>query len=271
MEHINKFLDSYPESTSSRTPSCKPISQPIGGLFIGHDNMKLAEWREDCMEVGEPYAIETQKEDPVTKKFIEVTGRLIVSPKLVVLRHSPFLKMDAPTRSVIGEWNATADKTLKEQKLAFCVKRYLIFFLDDEYRKLHRRPIQLTARGYFLHRFDTKLLEFNLYMFNQNGMQRQKLYLLQDSKDTWIAANFVFEPQFVSEKVGDAGKRSNACLTKEFAKTDRLYTPHPSEDPTEHDRLFRESKDWYKLPYQKSTSPKPSVTTDDIVYEEFDL
>jgi hypothetical protein len=36
--------------------------------------MKLAEWREDCMEVGEHYAIETQKEDPVTKKFIEVTG-----------------------------------------------------------------------------------------------------------------------------------------------------------------------------------------------------
>lgn len=263
-------MENYPDNSSSRTPSCKAINQPIAGLFIGHDNMKLAEWREDAMEYGEPYSIQTETQDPITKNFIEVPGRFVVAPKLVVLRHSPFLKMETQTRNVTGEWNAATDKELKEQKLAFCVKRYLVFFLDDEYRKLHHRPIQLTARGYFLHRFDTKLLEFNLYMFSFINMPRQKLFLQGESKDSWAAANFVFEPEFKSEKVGDAGKRSFACLTTGFIKSNRLYEPHSSEDPTEHDRLFKEKKDWYKAAYQKS-SPKPSITPEDIVYEEFDL
>lgn len=270
MEHIKNLVGDFPESLSNRIPSCKSINEPVAGLYIARDNMEIAGWHEDYMQFGQEHFIKTDKEDVVTKSFITIQGRLFVKPKLLILRCSPSLKMDATTKYVTGLWNSREDAALKEQRLAYCVKRYLLFFLDDDYKKMHTRPIQLTAKGNFMFKFDVMFNEFCLFMFNLNDMPRQKLYLAKDGndRDCFFASNFVFEPEFQSQIVGGAGKKANACITTGYRKSLVLY-----KADEQHKADFVKSSGWYKLVYQR-VSPTVSAAMkdeEDIVYEEFDL
>lgn len=268
MDHIKSLISDFPESTSTRIPSCKSINEPVAGLYIALDNMIIAGWNEEEMTMGEDYFIKTDKEDPITKKFVQIPGRLFTKPKLLILRCSPFLKMDAVTRFVTGIWNAKEDAYLKEQRLAFCVKRYLLFFLNDDYKKMHVKPIQLTARGNFMFKFDVMFNEFCMYMFNVKEMARQKLYLSRDGndKDCFFASNFVFEPEFQSQIVGAAGKKSNACITVGYKKDEIVF-----KADEQHKQDFISASGWYKAAYQRNVKEQSPIVNEDVVYEECDL
>lgn len=270
MDLIMSIGQDLPQAKSSFMPSCKSINEPVGGIFIATENMRNAEWNEADMQCGVEYSLRTTKEDPNTKKFISIPGRFFDKPRMLITRTSPLLKMNETTRFVEGLWNASLDKILKEERKASPVKRYIVFFLNANGEKMHKKPVQLTAKGNFLFHFDKQFTDFVLYMMNVNKVtNKQKIYLANsgNGSDLWFSANCIFEPVFDSQTVGSAGKKSNACITVDYNK------PAPGEclnaADEEYLNIFKEYNEWYKKAYERNQ--QPNVSSEEVVYEELEI
>lgn len=260
-----------PLTKSTFMPSCKSINEPVAGIFIATENMEMAEWDANYMEIGVDHFLKTQKEDPNTNKLVTIGGRLIVKPRLLIVRSSPYLKMNADTGYVEGLWNVNTDKTLKEQGIAYCVKRYVLYFVGDDGKKMHKKPIQLTAKGNFMYHFNKQYTEFIAHMlstYNQSRKEKinEKINLTAsgDSLDLFFCANCIFEPYFESQIVGTIGKKSNACITTGFYRPVKGENLISTDD--EYLSVFKEHNDWYKKAYQKTLKQSDEI----VVFEEVD-
>lgn len=265
MDLINKFGVEFPDQSSQRLPSCKSINEPKAGLFIANDNMKLAGWRLEAEDVGEHWELKTATEDPITKQFRTIPGRLIVSPRLLVLR-GQMLKMNVVTHYCEGLWKKD-DSVPREDRKAYCCKRFLIYFVDSDGIPYHSEPIQLTAKGNFMYNFDKKFNEYVMKMMGANGMKvPDRLYLAKDSieRQLWFAANCVFEPVFQSQIVGGPGKKATACITTDFG-------PGALNKATEeYQQVFKDTCGWWKKAVKSGLEQSPTTADSEetIVYEE---
>ena len=278
IEAVEAFEKELVDSRNNSTlPSCKSINEPVAGLFIANDSMNNAEWIEGKRDFGISHILRTKQIDPITKQFITVNGILVTAPKLLIIRSSPVLKVNSETNRTEGIWSRS-DAILKEEKKAYCVKRYLLFFLDDDLTFLHSKPIQLTAKGNFMFKFDSLWTEFILHMLRMAGQCKQNLFLQGNEADAWFAALSIYCPKFESQVVGVPGKRSNACITVDYKKPDEDYNELHFGKRAERSiilPIFQRERKWYERAFAKNaasslTSSPTDADEPKIVYEEVD-
>jgi len=269
MDLIKKFATGT-NKHSTRLPSCKSINEPVAGIYIAQENMKLAGWREEEKEeVGVPHFLKTNSEEPLTKKQKLIPGRLLTEPRLLIVR-GQMLALNKQTDFCEGIW--IKNNIPKEDKQVYPVKRYLVFFVDPNGKAYHTKPIQLTAKGTFMYNFD---MQFNQYasdcLDKDSQCYGEKLYLKDTTDDNeWYAANYIFEPKFVSRLVGtEKGKKANGCITESFGKGGK------NEPTAEYRKIFDETCGWWKksvdkklLPSSSSLEHSPIENEENVVYEE---
>jgi len=261
MDLINNLGSEFKDVQSARIPSCKSINQTIAGLFVAFDSMKLAEWREDAYNVGVTHELQTKTEDLLTGKFKTVPGRLFTEPRLLIVR-GQFLSINKVTRYCQGPW--VVDKNMsKDERPDECYKRYLLFFLDPNGLIYHTKPIQLSANGTFLTRFDNNFRDYVSKIFiSINYHFGEKLYLQDDvSLKSWRAANYIFEPKFVSKLVGEGSKKAFGCSTEGYGEP-AFYTTS-----LWYKNVFETTVGWWKKSVDKKLLP-PSVETSPLVDQE---
>jgi hypothetical protein len=272
MDLIEELGSDLVDVQSTRLPSCKSINQPIAGLFVAFDSMKLAEWREDAYEVGSPHALQTNSEDLLTGKMKTVPGRLFPEPRLLIVR-GQYVSVDKATRYCLGQW--VVNKSMaNEDRPDECYKRYLIYFLDPNGLMYHKNPIQLSANKTFLSKFETNLREcLTKHFIKTNKPFTGKEVYVQDdiSKKSWYAANCIFQPKFISKMaVKEKSKAAPACQIESYA--DPL--PFKATSLWYKNEIFEKTVGWWKKSVDKKLLP-PSIETspaapepEEVVFED---
>lgn len=269
LKYLEESGKEFESGKRNALPSCKSINEPIAGIFISNESQHLSEWKHDKLDVGEVYSLKTSQEDVITKQFKTIPGIFFKKPKMIILRTSPVLKVGCDNNRTIGLWNKM-DKADKEKKLVFCVKRFLVFFLDEDNSILHKYPIQLSARGNFMFNFDVKYNEFVLKMMSLLNKPKQSIYIQSDESDAWFACHCIFQPIFESQIVGIVGKRSNACITTDYFLPSADANKSLFLGDEEFKKCFVSYKKWYEKSFC-STPPVSPIEDDQIVYEELDI
>lgn len=223
MVEINKGFDFDSEQNvvHIKIPSVTPISKNFcgnknaAGLWISNDDLIDCGWKGG----------NTQEHTIFTKDNKEIKGYGIRNPRVCVIRRTKLLRLDN-TGKFLGLW-MKGDGELRDEKgnkRYFCIRRYLLLFLDENNEPLHEKPVQLTAKGNFQVDFDKNLILFRKNI--ERAYADAKLKPLGQMSDEWHAM-CVFCPVFESRIVGTGNRTSEACMVKTYVM------------PTE--------KDWFKL------------------------
>lgn len=272
-------FDSESNAVVSGTPAAKAINKlfcmrrgPTGaGIWIADENMEKVSWRRECLPECssncEKHYVGTE-EHYVATPTSEIPGRGVVSPRMLILGRTSFLKMSNPDGRYMGAWRKGDGDVVNDDgsKKFSCAIRYMIIFLDKDNKPLHSDPIQLTAKGNFMYHFNNKLNAFRDDMSaayaKSMGRRNSKM------SDTWYAM-CVFCPVFESKLVGQAPKTSNACVTSGYAvPTEQNWKEMcVGRDPEMSERviLWIGDLELWRDRYQRPPSPKTDNDFNDSV------
>lgn len=217
MTEINKTFDFDSEQNvvHIRTPSVTPISKNFCGLWISNDDLIACGWNGGS----------TKEHTILTRDNKEIKGYGILNPRICVIRRTKLLRLDNAGK-LLGLWMKGDGEYRDEKgiKLYYCVRRYLLIFLDENNEPLHEKPLQLTAKGNFQVDFDRNLIFFRTNIERAYAFAKRKS--VGCMSDEWHAM-CVFCPVFESRIVGSGNRTAEACMVKTYVI------------PTE--------KDWFKL------------------------
>lgn len=235
MENLQFDFDSDENISVTKTPAVKALTAArdedyIGGIWIAHENADVCKWKKSCPDPDNcldcthfknttPHKIATTTPNPSKpSQFIFIKGCLIENPRIIILQRSHLLKAEKKNGmlSIVRKWRKE-DGQDKERK-CFCIRRYLILFLDEDNNPLHEVPLQLTAKGCFQFEFDKKLEEFRQLMLKAYNESTGKHATNMNA--LWYGM-CVFCPTLESEIRGRAPNQSRACITTAFKKPTR--------------------------------------------------
>lgn len=227
MESVDFDFDSETNIVSTKIPSAKSINKNFcgkknaAGIWISHENMIAADWSKNCSNQCTKFCtkhfINTSVHIVSTTSGEEIFGCGIENPKICVLRRSQLIRLDS--KGVYkGSWRKGDGefKDEKGEKKYTCARRFLMLFIDENNKLLHKNPIQLTAKGVFQVEFDKNFTNFKTDI--QNAYAKFMKRTPGTMKELWYAM-CVFCPEFESKLVGQF-KKSEACFTKIYKKPD---------------------------------------------------
>lgn len=247
-------------------PYCKFINTKAG-VFIADDCMQSAEFIKPINGVA--YQLETQTYNEKNEPLM-VPGILCDRPRMIILRRTALLRYDKEKQKVDALWLKPRDDVLKPRVQA--IKKYLVMFVDEENKFLHKKPIQLTLKGYALLEFDKQYQNFcngDMNKFYRKQTLKKKFIknIKEREEDDWSNALYVFTPEFRSERRGEA-KKSMACITSGYSKINETNFQDFLLNESERDELamiFKLNSEWarrYNSFYDTSTLE--SVQSEDI-------
>lgn len=221
MYKINDFDNPTNFITNSvPTVLSRCFKKNLVGLWISDENLESSMWRkrctEDCEKNCTTHFEDIKKISLITKDGSEVSGGLIINPRICVVRQSKMIKLDANTRKFEGVWvkgdGEIIDPISKKKKYIYA-RKYVLIFLDKKNKRLHEFSIQLTARGVFSVEFGKKYeefkTEFSKVYCSVTGTRSSRM------KPEWYA-RCIFAPTFEMKMVGRPGSQNNACVVTSF-------------------------------------------------------
>ena len=188
-------FDSEDNVKAIKTPAIKVLNGDAK-LWICDDNVQLCRWREDNKNLIY-HSLKTVEEDTIS-------GKIILNPRILILQRSRLLKVEINTERIVKVW-ARDDKN----EIHYCVRKYMILFVDENNNPLHEIPVQLTAKGCFQFEFDTKVCEFRTEMTKLCNEKATRM------NDAWYSM-CVFVPTFKSMMRGEGNKQRKACITTTY-------------------------------------------------------
>ncbi|CCA61392.1 hypothetical protein AV955_gp035 [Diadromus pulchellus ascovirus 4a] len=217
-------FDSVDNCKSTSVPSAKAInkqfcgSRNAAGIWIADENMSICDWKRSCSSSCEPDCADHYvgtKKHTVSAANDDIPGNGIVSPRMLIVRRSPMIKLTSDKSQYVGPWVKGDGEILNDKgtkKYSFA-RRYLIIFVDEKNEPLHEGVVQLTAKGNFAFHFDKAYMQFRdeIRTAYAKSMKRR----CGSMNELWYAM-CVFCPVFESKMVGKPPLTSQACVVKSF-------------------------------------------------------
>lgn len=203
---------------SRPTAACKAINnrlfdkKGVAGIWIANENLDIVGWRQN----SDGEYVNTKEHSVTARGDVEVLGRGLINPRIIVLQRSQLLKRNCKTTRIEGIWNrGDGDKINDDKsKMYQCVRRYMLLFLDENNKPLHSSPIQLTSSGNFMFHFDQKYMKFRADILAAYCKDKKKSGARMSEQ--WYSM-CVFVPKFISKSVGKSpDMMSAACITESY-------------------------------------------------------
>jgi hypothetical protein len=190
-------FDSEDNIKATKTPSVKVLNDD-GQLWISNECVEICKWKgASC-----PHDIKTDKEG------VTIPVNIIHKPRMIILQRSLLLKVETRTGRILRTW---ITKKQERKHIYVCVRKYLIFIVDEDNNPLHEVPVQLTAKECFQLEFNQQLCEFRSVI---TKAYNEKATFM---KDSWYSM-CVFVPSFKSMMRGEGSKQRKACITTGYEK-----------------------------------------------------
>jgi hypothetical protein len=284
-EYIKQCLES-PKSQSRGW--AKFIHTPTPGLFVPKECSDTANWIGN-FEINHEFLLASDEKIP---------GHLFKTPRLCVVAESqllcqgPYIAGSKSSKSIIGTWQKEKHQTTRAITGNVPVSYFLIFFLDEENRLLHKDPIQLKIQGLYGKEFTDHYKKFCMEMFANKEVigekkkdmttatwENYRKLMLYGSKNGTrndsvriYSCTFVFCPAFESSFATRQAGGKNAmrtCNTKGYLPASGSLIVHGKDEEAsdyrsvqeQHFQLLTAFDHHYEKNSEKNVADEPSTAS----------